>query len=103
MISEALIFLVGEVNSYLNARLGPATPDRVSLGNIARLGDSDGGGGGGGGGGTTGVAMLTLVNVEEERSARNPENFRRLDDQIQYRNPPIQFNLYGLFSAHTTA
>lgn len=102
MISEALVFLVGEVNNYLNARLGPATPDRVVLGNIARLADADGGAGGGGGAGTgNGVAMLTLVNMEEEKAARNPENFRRLDDQIQYRNPPVQLNLYGLFSAHT--
>lgn len=102
MISEALVFLVGEVNNYLNARLGPATPDRVVLGNIARLADGDGGAGGGGGGGAgNGVAMFTLVNMEEEKAARNPENFRRLDDQIQYRNPSVQLNLYGLFSAHT--
>lgn len=100
MISEALVFLVGEVNNYLNARLGPATPDRVMLGNIARLADAEGGGGGGGVG-NSGLAMLTLVNVEEERAARNPQNFRRLDDQIQYRNPPVQLNLYGLFSAHS--
>ncbi len=101
MISEALTFLVAEVNRYLNARLGPATADRVALGNIAKLADNDGNGGGGGGG-NNGVAMLTLVNVEEDRVSRNPENFRRLDDQIVYRNPVIRLNLYGLFSAHTS-
>lgn len=99
MIADALTFLVGEVNRYLNARLGPAAADRVVLGNVARLADSEGSGSGNAG--TSGVAMLTLVNLEEEKAARNPENFRRLDDQVAYRNPPIQLNLYGLFSAHT--
>jgi len=99
MISEALTFVVAEVNRYLDARLGPSTPDRVVLGNIARLADNEGTGGNNAG--NSGVAMLTLVNVEEDRVSRNPEQFRRLDDQIVYRNPSVQLNLFGLFSAHT--
>lgn len=98
MISESLTFLVAEVNRYLNAQLGPATADRVVLGNVARVADNEGSGAGGG---SNGVAMLTLVNIEEDKASRNPQNFRRLDDQIVYRNPSIQLNLYGLFSAHT--
>lgn len=102
MIAEALTFLVGEVNRYLTAQLGPETTDRVVLGNIARLADSDSGSGGSGTG-TSGLATLSLVNLEEDRVARNPEHFRRLDDQIVFRNPSIQLNLYGLFAAHTTS
>lgn len=99
MISEAFTFLTAEVNRYLDARLGPATPQRVVLGNIARLADSEGNSGGSPG--NNSVAMLTLVNIEEDKASRNPQNFRRLDATIVYRNPSIQLNLYGLFSAHT--
>lgn len=98
MVSTALIFLVDQVNEYLNARLGPATPDRVVLGNIARLADESSGSGNAG---NNGVAMLTLVNVEEDKASRNPQHFRRLNETIFYQNPSIQLNLYGLFSAHT--
>jgi hypothetical protein len=101
VISESLTFLVAEVNRYFTARLGPATPDRVVLGNIARLADNDGNSGGNSG--DNGVAMLSLVNVEEDRVARNPENFRRLDDRVIYRSPQIHLNLYVLFTAHTPA
>jgi hypothetical protein len=99
VISEALTFLVAEVNRYLDAQLGSTTADRVVLGNIARLADDSGGGGGKTGDGS--LAMLTLVNIEEDKASRNPQHFRRIDDQIIYRNPSIQLNLYGLFSAHT--
>lgn len=99
MISEALAFLIAEANRYLDAQLGNATPERVVLGNIARLGDNEAIGGGSAG--NSGVAMLTLVNIEEDKASRNPQHFRRLDDQIIYRNPSIQLSLYGLFSAHT--
>ena len=47
--------------------------------------------------------MLSLVNVEEDRVARNPENFRRLDDRVIYRSPQICLNLYVLFAVHTPA
>lgn len=99
MIAEALTFLVGEVNRYLDARLGPVTPDRVVLGNIARVADSDGNGNNAG---NNGVAMLTLVNLEEDKVSRNPENFRRIGDDLVYRNPAVRLNLFGLFSAHTS-
>jgi hypothetical protein len=100
VIAEALTFVVGEVNRYLNARLGPVTPDRVVLGNIARLADNDGNAGNNA---SNGVAMLSLVNLEEDKVSRNPENFRRIGDELVYRNPAVRLNLFGLFSAHTTA
>ena len=96
MIFEALTFLTGQVNRYLDSQLGATGSDRVTLGNIARFTDSDGSSGGPA---TSGMAMLTLVNVEEDKVARNPENFRRIDDTVVYRNPAIHLNLYIVFSA----
>jgi Pvc16 N-terminal domain len=100
VIAETLTFLLSEVNRYLTSRLGPATADRVVLGNIARLADNEGNNNNNAGG--SGLAMLTLVNIEEDKVSRTPENFRRDDGRIVYRNPKINLNLYVLFSGYAT-
>ncbi|GAA4460496.1 hypothetical protein GCM10023189_35700 [Nibrella saemangeumensis] len=96
MIDKALVFLEKEVNNYFDARFGPSTQKWVTLGNIAKL--DDGSNGGGGGNDNNARAMLSLVNLEEDRIAKNPENFFRTADGIAYRNPRILLNLYVLFS-----
>lgn len=97
MINEALKFISDEVNKYLSVKLGPVTDPRLVLGNVARLQDSDQGG-------TTNPlankAILSLVNIEEDRISKSPDNFRRnLDNNgVTYKNPRIHLNLYCLFS-----
>lgn len=97
MINEALKFISDEVNKYLSIKLGPVTDPRLVLGNVARLQDSDQGG-------TTNPmanrAILTLVNIEEDRISKSPDNFRRnLDsNSVSYKNPRVYLNLYCLFS-----
>lgn len=95
MIDKALLFIEKEVNNYFDARFGPVTPKRVSIGNIAKMNDD---GNGGGGGEATGLAVLSLVNIEEDRISKNPENFYRNGGGIMYRNPKVLLNLYALFS-----
>jgi hypothetical protein len=101
MIDKALLFLEKEVNNYFDARLGPSTQKWVLLGNIAKMAD-DSGGGGGGGGDTNSRAVLSLVNLEEDRISKSPENFRRVPDGIVYKNPKLYFNLYVLFAVTTS-
>ncbi|UFH55811.1 DUF4255 domain-containing protein [Spirosoma sp. KNUC1025] len=96
MIDKALSFLEKEVNNYFDARFGPSTQKWVMLGNIAKL--DDGGNGNAGGNDNNSRAMLSLVNLEEDRIAKNPENFFRTPDGIAYRNPKILLNLYVLFA-----
>jgi hypothetical protein len=43
---------------------------------------------------------LTLVNIEEERNARSPNNYVKLNDKIEYRSPKLHLNLYCLFSVN---
>lgn len=97
MIDKALSFLEKEVNTYFDARFGPSTQKWVTLGNIAKL--DDGGNGNAGGNDNNSGAMLSLVNLEEDRIAKNPENFFRTPNGIAYRNPKILLNLYVLFAA----
>lgn len=96
MIDKALSFLEKEVNNYFDAQLGPSTQKWVTLGNIAKMADE---GSGAGGNDNNSRAVLSLVNVEEDRISKSPENFRRVQDGIIYKNPKIYLNLYILFSA----
>ncbi|MCB2206178.1 DUF4255 domain-containing protein [bacterium] len=94
MIDKALLFLAKKVNQYFDAEYGPVTEDRLTVGNITKYVESDGGNDEDGT-----HALLTLVNLEEDRMAKNPENFHRTVDGIVYRNPKILLNVYALFTA----
>jgi hypothetical protein len=45
-----------------------------------------------------GKAILSLVNVEEDKVARQQENYTRGDSTTKYKSPPLYLNLYILFS-----
>ncbi|SIO17332.1 DUF4255 domain-containing protein [Chitinophaga niabensis] len=97
MIHEALKFISDEVNRYLSLKLGSVTDPRLVLGNVAKLSENDQGGGSNP---LSNRAILTLVNIEEDRVSRSPDNYRRVGDAIQYRNPKVFINLYCLFSVN---
>ncbi|XZF12944.1 DUF4255 domain-containing protein [Chitinophagaceae bacterium MMS25-I14] len=96
MINESLNFLTDEVNKYLSLKLSATTDPRLVLGNVSRAFDTD----------TSGTdsllnkAILSLVNVEEDRISRSQENFVRTDAGITYKSPPVYLNLYVLFSVN---
>ncbi|UYQ93527.1 DUF4255 domain-containing protein [Chitinophaga horti] len=97
MINEALKFISDEVNKYLSVKLGPLTDPRLVLGNVARLQDGDQGGNANP---LANKAILTLVNIEEDRVSKSPDNFRRNleTNAMMYKNPRVHLNLYCLFS-----
>ena len=98
MINETLKFISDEVNAYLSLKLGINTDPRLVLGNISRAMDND----------TTGAnslsnkAILSLVNVEEDRLAKQQENYVKTNIGITYKNPPTYLNLYILFAVNRT-
>lgn len=97
MIHEALKFISEEVNRYLSLKLGAVTDARLVLGNVAKLNDNDQGGGNNP---LQNRAVLTLVNMEEDRISKSPDNYTRSGDTIRYANPRIYLNLYLLFSVN---
>ncbi len=99
MINETLKFISDEVNKYLSLKLGINTDPRLVLGNISKVMDNDTAPGINS---PTNRAILSLVNVEEDRLAKQQENFVRTDTGITYKNPPTYLNLYILFAVNRT-
>src|SRR4051812_28956788 len=98
MINETLKFLAEEVNKYLSLKLGANTDPRLVLGNVAKAMDNDGNGTNA----LSNKAILTLVNAEEDRVAKQQENFVKNENGVTYKNPPLFLNLYILFSLNRT-
>ena len=96
MINESLQFIADELNKYLVLKMGPTTePPRLVLGNVSRLFDGELA--------ATGLVnkvIMSMVNVEEDRIAKQQENFVRTDASTKYKSPPLYVNLYILFSAN---
>ncbi len=47
-----------------------------------------------------GKAILSLVNVEEDRVAKEQKNYTVSDVSAVYKNPPLYINLYVLFAVN---
>src|SRR5690349_22337922 len=88
MIIDALKFLAEEINKYLAQKMGISTDPRISLGNVAYLSDSS----------NPNNALLSLINVEEDRVSRQQENYSKTVNGITYKAPPLLVNIYILFS-----
>jgi hypothetical protein len=95
MIYDTLNFLTVEVNNYLNNKIPNPIPEpRLKMGNVSRALDDS----------LSGVfslkdkAIITLVNVEEDRAARQQENYVKGEVKTIYRKPPLYLNLYVLVS-----
>ncbi len=102
MIDKVFRFLEGEVNAYFDAKFEPATEKWVAMGNIAKLADNDVNANSSSGD-TGSRALFGLVNIEEDRIAKNPDPVVRTNAGIFYQNPRIFLNLYVLFVATHTS
>ena len=97
MISKALTLITRELNAYIESvdQTGGTQPDVAQLGNIALIEN-----GGANGNDLSEKIILSLVNIEEEKRLKNSRNYTTNGDQVNYINPPININLYLLFSAN---
>ena len=75
MINESLKFLSEEVNKFFSLKLGVNTCPRFVLGNIAKAGDNDK---------LLNKGIISLINIEEDRIARQQENFVRIESSAAY-------------------
>jgi len=100
MIDNALKIIANEVNKYVVRKLDPdrdpSSTKRIAIGNIAKAQDVDASGSRPDAASAPG--MVTLVNIEEERNARSVNNYIKVNDKIEYKNPKVFLNLFCLFS-----
>jgi Pvc16 N-terminal domain len=100
MIDNALKIIANELNKYVVRKLDPdrdpSSTKRFAIGNIAKAQDADASGSRSDTVSAPGI--VTLVNIEEERNARSVNNYVKVNDKIEYKNPKVFLNLYCLFS-----
>ncbi len=97
MLLESLRLVEQSLSTYLFQRLGGvAGVVEVALGNVAALEQP--------GANLDDKLIVSLVNIEEERSLKNARTVRAngLTGTLEYRNAPVSLNLYLLFSANFT-
>ena len=97
MMVEAITLILKQLNDDIVQRdgSGPGAPSPVAWGNVAQLDRQE-------------VAteldnhvILSLVNIEEERTLKNGRTFTSAGaNDLVYRNPPVHLNLFLLFSAN---
>lgn len=84
------------MNVYLSQKMGTFPEPRVRLGNVSRAFDET----------LTGAnslndkAIISVVNVEEDRVAKMQENYIKTDATTVYKSPPVYLNLYVLFAVN---
>ncbi len=89
MIFEILQVITEEINNFFDG-------NTVTLENIANI-DSDADGIAD----TSGV-ILTLLNMQEEFALKNIANTYVIGNEVNYKNPKVNLNLYILFCANNT-
>ncbi len=100
MILPALQYLAKEINRF---EFGNPADPAVELGNVSRLDlDTDAASSG-----NQNKVLITLVNIEEEKTLRNDSFYNRRSDpvkgdQIEKRNATLFVNLYILISCADT-
>jgi len=103
MIDKVLDFVRTQLNTYLQNKLSLLpTEDAIILSNVSQLNETQPSSGG------NDVdpqnAFMSLINIEEDRISKSPENFvRALDGSITYKSPKIFLNLYLLFAVNLSS
>lgn len=93
MIYEAIQIISEQLNNYLTSA---GLSNLVSLQNVAMLETSEDNAAK-----LNGKVIITLVNLEEESTLRNLPHYKVIDKKTtEYRNPPVNMNIYLLVSAN---
>lgn len=100
MIDLAMDFICKQVNAYLCMKLNITDGSTlIQLANIS-WNDSESTGGNGA---DKSNAFISLVNIEEDRISKSPQNYVRSGSNVIYKNPKIFLNLYLLFSVNLSS
>jgi hypothetical protein len=96
IIYRAVDFLTSGLNQYLRIKFDSPVADFAVAGNVSALQDATGAGAAS----LNDRIIVSLINVEEDRISKNPENMVRMQTGMIFKNPKVFLNLYILFAAH---
>lgn len=95
MIFETLDFIKDALQRYISEVEQPNTTSSiVILNNIAMAQEL-----GGAGESMDNKVIISLINLEEEKTLKNSSNYRIENKQTIYQNPAVNLNLFVLFSS----
>lgn len=101
MIDQVLTFLNTQLDNYLRFKLDPS--DSNSFIQLANIAWNDTETQSTNGNASPSNAFLTLVNIEEDKVSKSPENYVRQDSNLIYKNPKVYLNLYILFAVNLSS
>jgi len=101
MIDQVLTFLNTRLDQYLRLKLDPSNSN--SFIQVANIAWNDSETSGSNGANSPANAFITLVNIEEDRISKSPENYVRQGSESIYKSPKIYLNLYVLFAVNLSS
>ncbi|MES1222477.1 MAG: hypothetical protein ABUT20_43685, partial [Bacteroidota bacterium] len=89
MLRTAMEFLSGELKAYIARKDSAMFQDEIAV-LVSSLMKTDGTFAiSGNQGGETFRIVMTLVNLEEDRIAESQQYYQKVNDKIQFSNPPL--------------
>ena len=100
MIHDVLDFMKTRLNQYLNLKFDSSGNGHTNYIQLANVAWNDTDNQNTPGNDSLAKAFITLVNIEEDRISRSPDNSVRQNNNTVIKNPKVYLNLYVLFSVN---
>ncbi len=92
MLNPFINFLKADLNAFISNKLG--VPGSfvlfTNLNNVSNESNA-----------SDKKIIISIVNIEEEKMLKNPDNYTKTNNEINYRKPPVWLNIVCLFTYHT--
>lgn len=86
------IFLKEDLNAFISNKIGVQS-EFVLFSNLNNIMEKEGG--------PTDKIIISIVNIEEEKLLKTPDNYTKINNEINYRKPPVWLNIVCLFVFYT--
>jgi hypothetical protein len=92
MLQQLFSFLKEDLNTFISDKIGASSQFVLfaNLNNILEKADVN-----------TDKVIISIVNIEEEKMLKAPDNYMRINNDILYRKPPVWLNIICLFTLYT--
>lgn len=88
-----IAFLKEDLNAFISNKIG-ASSDFVISANLNNIVDKTDGT-------IDNKIVISIVNIEEEKMLKSPDNYVKVNNEINYRKPPVWLNVICLFTFYT--